>query len=1209
MRHSADCRWVLGDSSTHNVPRDRLCPACQAEVGSTTDISSRRNSWEKQIQEFHNLTMADVKTMESFVNKNAYEVLFGRSEARLKGIVPDLRRLLRVTAEVSRLSDSAQAQDKVEEEENGLTLPTSEPPRRRPRSEKTPLMASKHTLTQQRDMHQETLPNRKVDEPSGSWSTYVNDNGSVTEASGKFRYDPITMRLVPDEPSVPSSPDSTISDQQYPRRVDVEQPSAVAFAAIPIPPTSTTTPCTARDLSGVKEKLEQSYIEAGRSVPTRTREINRTTTKSASSDTLASAWRKEQSSLQQAAGKENKSRLHTGTDLPKPVADAATSEAKSSLESAWNADKSQRQKPSSNPHYIGGPSSHRSHEAQMTYMSLLTKDKPLRHMRGYELGTHRANLLASWRAKAEQQTSMTDLNEKEKLNKEVLQQKTAFTAFEDKWRLRASAAADGVTPPTLPTKPKPSDRDDEAKLLQQQAADSLVRDVREIYEESYGVIDENHRQGAITKVSVVEKPALSTSEFSSTSRVEPGLGSALDDYESKNGGYAFSKISATAKAYEEEVKNRGVSDAMWDAMDPSLSRVRDSGPTSSETTAPASAYDDYEAKIGGYSFVPGQDNLDKELKHRGVSDAMWTNTDPELMRMRDVVSDPAIKTFPIAHAEPLAPSAEAGNTASSVKAEPTRSTSPRTPMSVYRLLAYDPQTQTISSATTTSSKPPSDAETSLSATEALSRLAEPAKFVKHLSTFSDEDYEIVSAQKDLLVLKLVEPGQVGVKKSGAASVLSDMSVGRPMTNPVDGTMRSAPMVEESLEPSVVTLEGVAPTSSPARPEEPMEESSTTRSTFSRETASPIKISAPVNSSQASRTMRRTEAVYSGDRLRSCIHPWTPSEVHRLLDLHQQGKKVNIISSMTGRTAKEVKDLIDLAKDAYSTSDAGIAHWLNTLQSVSAEAIAKREITREKRKRVAEVKSIAPGQEATLGSTALMREASRYPSSFLHSTRTYFPPQTLAARTTSDDGGPTSGGSSSAGRDPFSQRRRGPIRRVAFLALLTTTGCYFIGVLSEQVREYREDSAASRRSPPDTSSAAAARNGTSTKSDKDKVPTPSLHVRAASGGDQNGRERAQNTAQIASPVPAAPAPISTAASTTLPAVVASSANPAAAGFDAEDGGEMYEVETLAAARPSVRAVEGEVWRPEEKLGAIEGAFALGAGIAAAVCVLFGGFGSS
>ncbi|KAI0165717.1 hypothetical protein GGR57DRAFT_448455 [Xylariaceae sp. FL1272] len=97
---------------------------------------------------------------------------------------------------------------------------------------------------------------------------------------------------------------------------------------------------------------------------------------------------------------------------------------------------------------------------------------------------------------------------------------------------------------------------------------------------------------------------------------------------------------------------------------------------------------------------------------------------------------------------------------------------------VYKILAYDPNMQTVNIAETLSVVP--DQASPLSPTEVLLRLSNPAKFFPHFAPLKAEGFEIVSGSGDVLVFRQMRPAKAA-SASGAASV-----------NPIDMMGRATP---------------------------------------------------------------------------------------------------------------------------------------------------------------------------------------------------------------------------------------------------------------------------------------------------------------------------------------------------------------------------------------------------------------------------------
>ncbi|KAF9874761.1 hypothetical protein CkaCkLH20_07898 [Colletotrichum karsti] len=121
---------------------------------------------------------------------------------------------------------------------------------------------------------------------------------------------------------------------------------------------------------------------------------------------------------------------------------------------------------------------------------------------------------------------------------------------------------------------------------------------------------------------------------------------------------------------------------------------------------------------------------------------------------------------------------------------------------LYKILAYDPTMQSITSAETTSVVPNS-AATPLSPADVLPRLSNPTKFFPYFSPLQKEGYEIVSGSGDVLVFRKVRDAEVD---QSAAPVAQTPIIEKPTTyqapkvNPID-MMGSDPVVPSAYSSS------------------------------------------------------------------------------------------------------------------------------------------------------------------------------------------------------------------------------------------------------------------------------------------------------------------------------------------------------------------------------------------------------------------------
>jgi len=109
---------------------------------------------------------------------------------------------------------------------------------------------------------------------------------------------------------------------------------------------------------------------------------------------------------------------------------------------------------------------------------------------------------------------------------------------------------------------------------------------------------------------------------------------------------------------------------------------------------------------------------------------------------------------------------------------------------LYKILAYDPTMQSISTAETTSIV--HDSSGALTPAEVLLRLSNPAKFFPHFQPLQSEGYEIVSGSGDVLVFRKVRSGAPAGVCVESKPVFPEKNLNYKATNPIDG-MQSSPV--------------------------------------------------------------------------------------------------------------------------------------------------------------------------------------------------------------------------------------------------------------------------------------------------------------------------------------------------------------------------------------------------------------------------------
>lgn len=372
---------------------------------------------------------------------------------------------------------------------------------------------------------------------------------------------------------------------------------------------------------------------------------------------------------------------------------------------------------------------------------------------------------------------------------------------------------------------------------------TLIDDIRSIYEDRYGTIDTNHRQPSIDPAEV---------------------------YPTKTElGNPVSLRKATNETLEQTIKSADAEKRLGDHQRPS--HKADNVPITTEQSANSSnlswlKLQDH--KMGDQSDTPQQllrevyetQNLIRDLSRR-ISESQLpqslltkspsrpnmpeqnlqqspnsssihsigqdtSNSAEEITSNKQAKlhtsSNPASSQFD--SGLPSSDGSEAGETAS-------------VPVS-YRILAYDPTTQRVTTAKNTFLTSPAS-ERRPTVAEALSGLTNPAKFLPHFASLQNAGYEIVSGSSNLLVFQKTDAGKPS--ESSTDEHVREFKDRYSMpTNPIDGT---TPQTGNFASPTgFVNYDSVLPT--------PDSEEGTTWQNYPR---------APEESDK----VRRQEPVFSG----------------------------------------------------------------------------------------------------------------------------------------------------------------------------------------------------------------------------------------------------------------------------------------------------------------------------------------------------------
>ncbi|EOD43720.1 putative conserved serine-threonine rich protein [Neofusicoccum parvum UCRNP2] len=227
-----------------------------------------------------------------------------------------------------------------------------------------------------------------------------------------------------------------------------------------------------------------------------------------------------------------------------------------------------------------------------------------------------------------------------------------------------------------------------------------------------------------------------------------------------------------------------------------------------------SAYE--EKNNGAYNFKP--DNLEAELVAQNLSASSQRN---------ESASKPSTEQKPVL---PTASEAGSDNTIAGLpKAEEPSSFTASTKPRVYKLLAFDRTTQSVTTSQT-SSTVYSSSEHPIPLSVALSNLAQPAKFISQLQSLQREGFEPVASTANLLVLRLRDD-----------KAMKENTRRGPRPNPVDGTTIPLPPTPTMSPTGYINLDPVM------------------------ENPAAMRRSSPRHKDD--RKVRKTEPVFSGERSR------------------------------------------------------------------------------------------------------------------------------------------------------------------------------------------------------------------------------------------------------------------------------------------------------------------------------------------------------
>ena len=289
----------------------------------------------------------------------------------------------------------------------------------------------------------------------------------------------------------------------------------------------------------------------------------------------------------------------------------------------------------------------------------------------------------------------------------------------------------------------------EARVVQAAKDRALIRQVRSIYEDTYGVIDTKHRQstGILSQKKNDEygsPPAVIANKQLQLNHNSSALGKNDVLPKSNNSELQENKRMAMIQKLFEELQE---TQSLIQTHRVQLEKIPTTGESSNLLQ----------------TLTASEQRVLQTLKT--AWDLLKPSTTP-LSTCTDEWSSSNV---------PHTPSQSAGETRQSAEMEQQASAG------VYRILAYDPQTQKVTTAKTTSLEG-SPNEKPLTLSEALGSLTNPAKFVPHFAPLNKIGYEVVSGGANMLVFKKVRQENASAEDVPELSASASRHV-----NPIDGT--------------------------------------------------------------------------------------------------------------------------------------------------------------------------------------------------------------------------------------------------------------------------------------------------------------------------------------------------------------------------------------------------------------------------------------
>lgn len=297
----------------------------------------------------------------------------------------------------------------------------------------------------------------------------------------------------------------------------------------------------------------------------------------------------------------------------------------------------------------------------------------------------------------------------------------------------------------------------EARVVQAAKDRALFREIRGIYEDTYGVIDTKHRQQSRSPPAenYIERKAQHTVGYGKQASSEVG--------------------TITSEAHELSSKPNKT-ETLENCSPPNLEGM-------------AMIQRLFEELHETQSLIQAHKMQLEDIPTKGESSNLLQSLKASEQRVLQTLKTAwaLLKTSAALPSQPMDGSSNrdiAPNASKTAVGTSKSQTAQQDPSSVYRILAYDPYTQKVTTAKTTSLKG-SPNEKPLTLSEALSNLTNPAKFVPYFASLNKLGYEIISGGANILVFKKVRGENTLALSADDLPAFSEATMRH--ANPIDGT--------------------------------------------------------------------------------------------------------------------------------------------------------------------------------------------------------------------------------------------------------------------------------------------------------------------------------------------------------------------------------------------------------------------------------------